>query len=112
MEFLTLVCFSFLFANHGTTFTWCLGCKFIMWQLVTAELSLSRLLFDSDTRDCASRYSAFRFEARRSVCSRYGPIRAYLARLLTGSLALIFNRTFADKLASFKISDVNQQLVD
>ena len=26
--------------------------------------------------------------------------------------ALIFNRTFADKLASFKISEVNQQLVD
>ena len=88
-----------------------------MWQLVTAELSLSRLLFDSDTKDCASRYfeQAFRFEAcpRRSVCSRYGPIRAYLARLLTGSLSSLFvNRTFADKLASFKISDVNQQLVD
>ena len=112
MEFLTLFASVFLIANYDTRVTWCLGCKFIMWQLVTAELSLSRLLCDSDTRDCASRYSAFRFEARRSVCSRYGPIRAYLARLLTGSFALIFNRTFADKLASFKVSDVNQQLVD
>ena len=44
MEFLTLFASVFLFANHGTTDTWCLGCKFIMWQLVTAELSLSRLL--------------------------------------------------------------------
>ena len=43
------------------------------WSL--PSFSLSRLLFDSDTKDCASRgISAFRFEARRSVCSRYGPI--------------------------------------